>query len=688
MRSPCCDGVDNDCDGTVDNDDALDASTWYADTDGDTHGDPDASTTACSQPSGYVADRTDCVDDDILVSPSGVETCNEIDDDCDGDVDENAVDASTWYADVDGDGYGAGAGHAACDQPSGFEDNADDCDDRAATVYPGAAELCDAMANDCDTASSWVDSDEDGTVSFESTSGAWSDETSNFQATGSSTFATPSLASDGTLWVCDGTYYAHVDVSADVDLVSMNGADTTTLNGAGVDTVITATGATFSVEGITLSRGVAAEGGCMHITGSSDVTLTDVTLLECEASSGSGGGLYIDSGTLTGERVEGVDCTATNHGGGLYADDTATVSLTGGTWTGNEADSQGGALGVDNAATLDLDAVTIDGNIGYYAGAIRSNGTVNLTDCTITDNVGTFRGGALSAGSAGIITATDTVFSGNDGGNWGGAVYCNTCAMDFTDCDFTGNTAGAGGAVGGGSLDLTATGGLWSGNSAYYYSAGYPGYGGAVWAQSSSVVSLDSVELTGNEAIKGGAIGAPGATLTLTDTTLHGNLASSYAAAIMVWSAAVVDISGGAITSNSSVGRGGGIYSSGSNDAVTIDGTTLSGNFAGTEGGAVYLGSSATLSLTAATVSDNIALGDGGGIWATNDSASVTIDTSSFDDNYTAGDGGALHLTTATVTSSDFANNDPDDTYNDATGGSDTWGTAASFSCSAAAGCQ
>ncbi len=147
-----CDGVDNDCDGSVDEAGALDESAWYADTDGDGYGDAASTQYACSQPSGYVSDSSDCDDGDGSVSPGAAELCNGADDDCDGTIDEDdAVDAATWYADVDGDGYGdPDAGTISCAQPAGTLADDSDCDDGDASINPAAAEVCDYVDNNCD----------------------------------------------------------------------------------------------------------------------------------------------------------------------------------------------------------------------------------------------------------------------------------------------------------------------------------------------------------------------------------------------------------------------------------------------------------------------------------------------------------------------------------------------------------
>jgi len=92
-----CDGLDNDCDELIDDDDdsVTGQTTWYLDADADGYGDADVSTIACDQPSGSVDNATDCNDADASLDPS----------------------------DADSDGF------STCDG---------DCDDGDAALYPGA----------------------------------------------------------------------------------------------------------------------------------------------------------------------------------------------------------------------------------------------------------------------------------------------------------------------------------------------------------------------------------------------------------------------------------------------------------------------------------------------------------------------------------------------------------------------
>ncbi len=160
-----CDSEDNDCDGVVDESDAADAATWYADTDTDGYGDPASAVTACTVPSGYTADNTDCDDTRAAVFPGATETCNTLDDDCDGFTDEDdASDASTFYADTDSDGFGDPASTTrACSVPSGYTADDTDCDDTRAAVNPGATESCNSLDDDCDGSTDEDDASDAGT---------------------------------------------------------------------------------------------------------------------------------------------------------------------------------------------------------------------------------------------------------------------------------------------------------------------------------------------------------------------------------------------------------------------------------------------------------------------------------------------------------------------------------------------
>lgn len=157
-----CDGVDQDCNGQVD--DAV-MTDLYTDADGDGWGD-DVPIIACAGTEGLAAASGDCDDADPSVHPSAGEVCNGRDDDCDRGVDEEATDAQTWYLDGDGDGYGD-TEVVDCEARAGYAADGGDCLDEgtrdglaAEDVNPGAPELCNGLDDNCDgVADDGVDAD-------------------------------------------------------------------------------------------------------------------------------------------------------------------------------------------------------------------------------------------------------------------------------------------------------------------------------------------------------------------------------------------------------------------------------------------------------------------------------------------------------------------------------------------------
>ncbi len=128
---------------------------FYPDEDGDGYGDDSGALTCPGDDRAYISSGGDCDDGDPAVNPGATESCNGIDDDCDGDTDPlTAEGAVRWHEDADGDGHGDPAiWTTACEASEGWvgTDQADDCDDSDPDVYPGNTEWCgDQKDNDCD----------------------------------------------------------------------------------------------------------------------------------------------------------------------------------------------------------------------------------------------------------------------------------------------------------------------------------------------------------------------------------------------------------------------------------------------------------------------------------------------------------------------------------------------------------
>jgi hypothetical protein len=206
-----CDGVDNNCAAGID-EGALGGSLLYEDGDGDGYGGPNQAFVCGS--SGYVANTgdcddgddqvylpevrcadgdgdgygvgcastcdftttvppglADCDDADVSVNPGIDEStagiaCDGVDQDCDGDDDNLEL----GYSDDDGDGYGDTALSGCPGDPWTLDPG--DCDDLAASTYPGAPEQCNGADDDCDPLTTevcggtgvpwWLDLDGDG----------------------------------------------------------------------------------------------------------------------------------------------------------------------------------------------------------------------------------------------------------------------------------------------------------------------------------------------------------------------------------------------------------------------------------------------------------------------------------------------------------------------------------------------
>ncbi len=142
-----CNGLDDDCDGAID--DGLTLTAFFPDADGDGFGNSANPTMACAAPMGFITTGGDCNDASGAVHPNAMEVCNGADDNCNGSTDEG-LPTQTWYVDADGDGVGSMTSVQRCAQPAGHVATSGDCDDSNANVRPGALETCNGKDDDCD----------------------------------------------------------------------------------------------------------------------------------------------------------------------------------------------------------------------------------------------------------------------------------------------------------------------------------------------------------------------------------------------------------------------------------------------------------------------------------------------------------------------------------------------------------
>lgn len=144
-----CDLQDEDCNGAVD-DDVRSPTVWFRDADDDGYGTNHATVSSCEAHAGYILQGEDCDDTVASVWPGAPEHCDSLDNDCDGAVDEEAIDAAERYPDEDGDGYGRTGGAKWSCPVDGYVDVGEDCDDTRPRVSPGAVEVCGGDDENCD----------------------------------------------------------------------------------------------------------------------------------------------------------------------------------------------------------------------------------------------------------------------------------------------------------------------------------------------------------------------------------------------------------------------------------------------------------------------------------------------------------------------------------------------------------
>ena len=455
-----CGGVDEDCDGLLDDadPDVVGTTTFYADTDDDGHGDALAPVEACVAPAGVVATSDDCDDARDDAYPGAEEVWYDgVDQACDGgsdydqdgdghdrdldggdDCDDTRADtqpgaAEVWYDGVD----------QACDGGSDYDQDGDgyerdldgglDCRDDRADIAPDATEVWyDGVDQDCDGASDY-DQDVDGFDSYLHGGDDCDDlEPALFPGSVVSVPGDAPTIQEGldlacfgsTVEVAPGTYVEQLVIRRAVELRGTADAESTVIDGSGTGRVVDVRSSAGSVtlSALTVRRGSAVDGAGLKAEDLDELVLDEV-ILEASDASGDGGGLY----------VEGVEQLTVRD---------SLLQL-------NTASFGGGARLASNAHVVIERTVFADNQItGLTGGGLYME--VSLDDRTCAFDEVDLIGNTASWGAAGYVDVSCTfdnlVVAGNDGGSSIGTLAIN--APDHVDGIFAfGNLAPTGAAI-------------------------------------------------------------------------------------------------------------------------------------------------------------------------------------------------------------------------------------------------
>jgi len=214
----------------------------------------------------------------------------------------------------------------------------------------------------------------------------------------------------------DGTETDRSQAKPDINVTIIDGG----MQGRILEVPASATTGIVTVDGLTLRRGSAAQGGAIHFL-ASQLTVSRCVISKCEAPTGLGGGIYFGGATLN------VSDTTFEHngaevGGGLHIE----------TGTAEVKD----CLFLDNRQA-GLDALEYGSAI-----MVRSSGTVMLDGNRFDSNLAYRRGTVAKVVGSGDLLASNNLFIGNETPN-AGAIIVESGSYSIIGNTAIGNNSGS-----------------------------------------------------------------------------------------------------------------------------------------------------------------------------------------------------------------------------------------------------
>jgi len=364
-----CDGIDNDCDGELLDEEEDEDSDGYKICDGD------------------------CDDEDGNVSPAAAEICDGKDTDCDG--------VNADFEDNDEDNFTPCQG---------------DCDDFEPLATPETVEVCDGIDNDCSEEIDDLDLDGDG---HSPCFGGDCDD--------ADPFAYPVVVDPAAGGGGDGSdenpYNSLGTALENLD----NGCRTVSMVAGNYGYSGTVDGETVLLIGQSRDEVIvspSAGSRFFEVVGNGDLTLANMTITGASYP-GDGGAVSAADGNLTLDNVI-LDSNTCTGDGGAVAVFTGELNLTDVVFSNNVAGDDGGAVSVLGGSLVDSGSV-YEGNSGVRGGALIVDGSLmNMSDTSFTSNIAQEDGGALVIIAAPtLIMERATLFTNEAGNNAGGLSITN-----------------------------------------------------------------------------------------------------------------------------------------------------------------------------------------------------------------------------------------------------------------------
>ncbi len=369
-------------------------------------------------------------------------------------------------------------------------------------------------------------------------------------------------ASNGdTIYVAPGTYHDQLLVTGKYISIESTGNPSDTVITPPVpepvvvwqDTPCNSCSTQPVFKGFTVKDGystASGQAGCITLAGGADITLDDIVVQNCSATT-NGGGIWISNSNpvldgvvvnhdmsdcigggivVDGSSPSIIDTTVSDNlataGGGMWIANGGYSVLVDDTFTGNTArgntshpcgGGEGGALGVINGVSGIIEDTTFSGNTAYYGGAVD----LETMGASITIQSNNFTGNSV------LLSPTDS----QSGQGAALSVYNGTNGS-IAGNDFTNNTAYGGG----GGITVAQNSNVSISNNLVAHNTAQTQDGGGVYASgsggNSSATLLDNCIMDNSAAVGGGVLVAGGASVTSLHDTIIDNFATRYSSTV------------------------------------------------------------------------------------------------------------------------------------------------------------